>query len=151
VITLNQVITNLSNIQAAHGQLNEFFFGENWDFGASGDIKYPAMAVDLEPANLQSSILVRSFRIYVMTQVQKDITDRQEALSDMELIALDIIAQLDSPDYTEWNMDLSNIVLNDFRDDRDAELTGYWFNIRLRILNPMDRCQIPLTDTIVIK
>ena len=151
MITLNNVIQNLNNIADAHGQLNSFFFGEIYDFGASGDIQYPAMAVDLEPANLQSSVLVRSFRIYVMQQVKKDITDRQEALSDTELICLDIIAQLDSYDYTEWNMDLSNIILNDFVDEKDGEVTGYWFNIKLRILNPLDSCQIPLKSTIVIK
>lgn len=142
--TLNQVIKSLNDIADNHQQLNHFFFGEMYDFATSGDTQYPAMAVEKEPDLLEGSTLKMNFNLYFIDLVHKDISNRQEVLSDMQSVALDVIYQLTHPDY-DWVIDSSSITLNDFVDRFDDEVTGYWFKLTLKISSPFDRCAIPQT------
>mgnify|MGYP007090446327 FL=1 len=64
-------------------------------------------------------------------------------LSDCQLIALDVIYQLQQNDYDWILANKSSITLNDFEDSFDCELYGYYFQIKLKLSNPYDRCAIP--------
>lgn len=146
--TLNQVVQSLNTIATNHLQINHFFFGEEWDFASSGVVNCPAMIAVLQPSILQGSTLTDVFKIYIGDLVQKDLSNKSEVLSDCQLIALDVIYQLQLSTY-DWVLENKNsIVLNDFEDSFDCELYGYWFEIRLKMSAPYDRCAIPQSPLI---
>jgi len=142
-MTLNNVIQELNNIATNHLQINHFFFGEEWEFASSGVVNCPAMIAVLEPAMLEGSTLTHSFKIYIGDLVQKDLSNKKEVLSDCLLIALDVIYQLQQNDYDWVLANKSSITLNDFEDSFDCELYGYYFQIKLKLSSPYDRCAIP--------
>lgn len=140
-LTLNQVVKSLNNIAVNHPQINHFFFGEEWDFATSGVVNCPAMIVTLEPTDVGTSTISYNMKIYIGDLVQKDLSNKTEVLSDTMLIALDIIAILKSPAYN-WSFDGTS-TLSDFEDSFDCELYGHYFNIKLKVSAPSDRCAVP--------
>ena len=140
-MTLNEIKKSLSDIATNHPQINHFYFGEEYDFASSGVVNCPAMVVSLEPHQLNGSVLTYNFKIYIGDLVQKDLSNKDEVLSDCLLIALDVIYLLQDPDYP-LVID-PNITLNDFEDSFDMEMWGYWFNLKCRVSNPFDRCAVP--------
>lgn len=146
--TLNEVVQSLNDIATNHQQINHFFFGEEWDFATSGTVNCPAMITVLQPLPLVGSTLTYVFKVYIGDLVQKDLSNKTEVLSDCLLIALDVVYQLQHNDYA-WVLDnKNNIVFNDFEDSFDCELYGYWFEIRLKVSSPFDRCAIPQSPLI---
>jgi len=145
-LTLNQVVKSLNSIAVNHPQINHFFFGEEWDFASSGVVNCPAMIVVLEPTNVERAYISYNLKIYIGDLVQKDLSNKTEVLSDTMLIALDVIAILKSPAYN-WTFDGSS-TLSDFEDSFDCELYGHWFNIKLKVAAPSDRCSIPNSQMI---
>ena len=142
-MTLNQTVKSLNDIANNHLQINHFFFGDEWDFATSGTVNCPAMITVLEPAIWEGSTITHTLKIYIGDLVQKDLSNKVEVLSDCQLIALDVIYQLQNPDY-EWVLiNKNSITLNDFEDSFDCELYGYWFQIKLKLSAPYDRCAIP--------
>ena len=107
------------------------------------------MAVTLLPSAYQSNVLIQSFRVYVMSLVQKYDTTRIETLSDMQLILLDIIAQLRDSTVYEWSVQTDNVPLNDFVDDFDGECAGYWFTLNLKIPNALSQCAAPFNPVVI--
>lgn len=140
--SLNQVVKSLNDIADNHLQINHFFFGEEWDFASSGVVNTTAMIVVLQPSTLAGSTLTYDFKIFIGDLVQKDLSNKTEVLSDTMQVALDVIWQLQDPNY-EGVVD-TNITLNDFEDSFDCELYGHWFDLKIKYSNPFDRCAIPI-------
>jgi len=151
MLTLNNVVTNLNNIADAHSLINNFFYGEIYDFASSGTVNYPAMLVTSEPNSLSRGVITMSFNIYIADLVQKGIADRREVSSNTQQVVLDILATLDRTVAYDWNVNIDNITLNDFVDKFQDEVTGWWFKLDLRIPNALNRCAVPLDSTIVVK
>lgn len=144
--TLNQVVKSLNDIADNHLQINHFFFGEEWDFASSGTVNTSAMIVVLQPSVLSGSTFTYDFKIYIGDLVKKDLGNKTEVLSDTMQIALDVIWQLQHPDY-DGVID-TDITLNDFEDSFDCELYGYWFDLKIKYSNPFDRCAIPINPIV---
>lgn len=151
MLTLNNSITNLNNIADSHSLINHFFYGELYDFAASGVVNYPAMMVTQEPLSLSRGVITMSFNVYVADLVQKGIADRREVLSNTVNIALDILALLDREQEYKWSVNIDNITLNDFVDKFQDEVTGVWFKLDLRVPNALNRCAVPIAIPLVIK
>ena len=141
--TLNQVVKSLNDIATAHQQINHFFFGEEWDFATSGVVNAPVMITVLQPSSLSGSTLTYDFKVYIGDLVSKGLRNKADVLSDTLQIALDVIYQLQSPDYD--GVVNTEITLNDFEDSFDCELYGHWFSLKIKYSNPFDRCAIPQT------
>lgn len=140
--TLNQVIQSQSDFAVNHQQINHFFFGEEWDFATSGTVNCPAMISVLQPIVVQGSVCTYSFKIYFGDIVHKDLSNKNEVLSDMHQLAMDFIGQFQHPDY-DWVFETDNITLNDFEDSFECELYGFWLIAKLKVAMPFDRCAIP--------
>ena len=145
--TLNNVVQSLNDIADNHLQINHFFFGEEWDFASSGVVNTTAMITVLEPATFENGTLTHSFKIYIGDLVHKNLSNKSEVLSDCLLIALDVIGTLQNPTYDWVLANKGSITLNDFEDSFDCELYGYWFQVKLKVSSPYDRCAIPVTTT----
>lgn len=147
-LTLNQVVKNLNYIGNAHNQVKTFFFGELFDFASSGTIQYPAMAVTLNPSQRANNTLTYSFNVYMLDLVHKDISNSTEVLSDTLQMCLDVIAIADNPVY-DWSME-KVATLTDIQGGQDDEVTGHWFNLKLKVPTPSDRCQVPTFGLITV-
>lgn len=144
-MTLNNVISELNLIATNHYQINHFFFGNEFDFASSGTVDCPAMIVSLLPHTYNQSTLTYNFKIYIGDLVHKDLSNKNEVLSDSLLTCLDIIYKLQDTNYDWILSNINSITLNDFEDSFDCELYGYWFQISLKESKPFNRCAIPST------
>jgi hypothetical protein len=143
MISLNQVITGLNRIVAAHKQLNTFYQGDPFEFATSGTTNYPAMVVDLIETKTLRSNQKFTFDFFLMDLVRKGESNETEVLSDLALIAKDISAELKHPNWT-WYIDLnSEIVWEAFTEKDDDMVSGYKATIELMIDLPDDECAIP--------
>ena len=147
-LTLNQVVKNLNYIGQAHNQVKTFFFGELYDFASSGTTQYPAMAVTLQPSQRAVNTLTYSFNVYMLDLVHKDISNNTEVLSDTLQMCLDVLAIVDNPVY-DWTLE-KTAVLTDIQGGQDDEVTGHWFNLKLKVPTPRDRCQVPTIGDITV-
>ena len=151
MLTLNQIISKLQEIQENHAQLNDFRFGNPADYGSEDSILYPMLGAWLEPSVLSKRQFTTKLRLYVVDLVNQGASDelpeigmRNEVLSDKQLILLDVYAQL-------WEyFDDNSIELSP--DASISHLEGAWLDniygwqseIDVRQFYSRDTCQVPL-------
>lgn len=141
--TINQIIKTFEDIASAHKQIADFGYGDIWEVGASREINYPVMWVNVQPASSNGKELTYKFNLIFMDLVKKDESNELEVLSDQILIALDVLSTLDNP----ANQD--NFIMNrtssfePFTERFDDEVSGWSVSVEIRVPITYDRCQIP--------
>lgn len=141
-MTLNQVIKVFENFATAHKQINSFGFGDVWEIASSGTVNYPLMWTELQPSLIKRNVTEYKLRIILMDLVHKGEGNENEVLSDMMLIAQDVIDELKHPDYTFRYTD-EEVAIEDFTERFDDEVTGVVFDVVIGVKRPSDRCAIP--------
>jgi hypothetical protein len=108
------------------------------------------MWVEPTGTTLSSGKIVRDFSVYILDRCSKDQSNVNEVLSDMEQIAQDVIAQLDTPQtYDFWIEKATSFNLEPlFPDWGDEEVGGWTFNLSITYSWSRDRCAIPFDSTI---
>lgn len=139
-MTLNQIISQIKSYGTSHPQINYVLFGEFSDKLDDEDVTYPAMFIDLQSANFLSKQLSYTFNIYLLDRHLQE-TDALEVLSDMSLVAEDIVARLRTPSNT-WVTD-DNIAVTFFREADPDFLAGVRIDATLTLPSLNNRCQIP--------
>jgi hypothetical protein len=139
-MTLNQIIAQISSYGTSHPQINTVFFGDFADKLDDADVVYPAMFYDLENGNFLAKQLSFSFSIYLLDRHLVE-TDAQEVLSDMSLVAEDIVARLRTPS-NEW-ITSDNINVQFFREAEPDYLAGVRLDVSITLPSINNRCQIP--------
>ena len=146
MLSLNQIVLKLQNLQENHGQLNDFYFGNPYEIGASNPVTYPLMAAALNPGNLSKRTQSMKLLLVFADLVNKDESNETEVLSDMQLVAMDIYAQL-------WEyLDDNNISLSpdatfsSFTESWDDEVSGWQIEISIDQFYSRDTCQVPTKD-----
>lgn len=154
-MTLNQVIQELKQIAESHAQIKHFFFGEGVDW-TKLVLPYPAVLLQLEApvrlirnggAEIDFSIIVCD-QIY---QAREDVNDPElranstEVMSDMLLIAEDLVALLDDP-AAEWVLRSDPVqvqMLSEVQLNQDIT-AGVKIDFTLALPNIKDRCAVPV-------
>lgn len=146
MLTLNQIIAELTTIQENHAQLNSFFFGDPYEMGASESMTYPLLGIALLPGSISKGVNTTKFLLYVADLVNKDESNENEVLSDMQLVALDVYA--DFWEYLENNsIELArDAAFSSFTERWDDEVSGWQMEIEVRQFYSKDTCQIPTKD-----
>ena len=139
-MTLNNIISQITGYGTSHPQINTVFFGDFADKLDDADIVYPAMFYDLESGNFLAKQLSFSFSIYLLDRHLVE-TDAQEVLSDMSLVAEDIVARLRTPS-NEW-ITSDNINVQFFREAEPDYLAGVRLDVSITLPSINNRCQIP--------
>lgn len=140
-MTLNQVQAQLREIATNHQQINTFGWGELPELGKSSDVVYPLMWVVQQPSNVDGNNLRLRYKIVFADLVLKDISNEDDVLNDQMQIALDVVAQLNHPDY-EWQFENKGSFEN-FYNEYDDIVTGWVLDCELIIDSPYNRCAIP--------
>jgi len=139
-MTLNQIIAQISSYGTSHPQINTVYFGDFADKLDDADVVYPAMFFDLSGGNFLAKQLSFSFSIYLLDRHLVE-TNAQEVLSDMSLVAEDIIARLRTPS-NEW-ITSDNINIQFFIEAEPDFLAGVRLDVSLTLPSINNRCQIP--------
>jgi hypothetical protein len=149
--TLNQLVSSevgdLKKIADAHTQINSYGFGDPWEFATSGVTHYPAMFVVLNPGSMPSKSVEYNVSILFMDVPHRDESNETEVLSDMILIAADVYAQLQHPDYSFIVED--GPIYEDFTENLGDLVAGVKLDLTIRAPFENDRCAIP-ADAITI-
>jgi len=139
-MTLNQIIAQISSYGTSHPQINTVYFGDFADKLDDADVVYPAMFFDLSGGNFLAKQLSFSFSIYLLDRHLVE-TNAQEVLSDMSLVAEDIVARLRTPS-NEW-ITSDNINIQFFIEAEPDFLAGVRLDVSLTLPSINNRCQIP--------
>ena len=145
-MTLNQIVTTLTNLGNAHQQIESVYFGDLMDYLSRGtENVYPSLYIDLTGGNVAERGVTLNFSLYFFDRVLHEETNETEVLSDMLEVCQDIIAQLRSQSF-EFDEGLS-ATLNFFTDDTPDLLAGVRADISLELPFIANRCQVPSTYT----
>lgn len=148
--TLNQIVLSLNQIANAHYQIKSFGSGNVQDFATSGTTLYPAMWVEtLDTASVTGGSFQATVTVYLADRLIKGDKNELEVLSDLQQVALDIIAQYMNTSIYGFKLITDNITLNPFRASRlDDEDAGYYFDLTFKQAYTYNSCQIPFNSTI---
>jgi hypothetical protein len=144
MLTLNELVTKLTEIGQGHKMIKQTYYGNVFDFLAkTPDARYPAMLFDLDTANFNGQVLNVSMVFFFFDRVLAEQTNELDVLNDQLLIASDIVAQLR---YQLFDFLTSNQVqLQFFREETPDILAGVRASISFEIPFDADRCAVPTT------
>ena len=81
-LSLNQLIMYFAQIAAKLKRIHSFGYGPLYDIAKDQAPVYPLMWVEPVPSTLRKDSLILKHKIYIVDLVQKDLTNRQDVLSD---------------------------------------------------------------------
>lgn len=146
MLTINKIKRKLEEIQQAHGQLNDFYFGDFSALGADRAINYNLLlAADLLPGSLRKNVITTRLTLAVAGRVKHDDSDKTEVLSDTQRVIIDVITQLYQ--YLQINnVELSKeVTLSDFSERWNDSVSGFQAEITINQFNNENLCEIPST------
>lgn len=144
--TLNQIINNFRVIADLHLQINDFKYGDAWEFYQSGTSSTPELWLTCESINRLNNVSEYNLRIYVVDNVKRGESNETEVESDLIQICEDIIAQIRDHNY-EWNvLNSQNIVIEVKTEQTPKNLTAAQFSVTIRVPKPDDICAIPFSS-----
>ena len=143
-LTYNEVVQRIEDWASAHKQLNHFQEADPWEFNTSGNTEFPAMLLQNQPGTVGDKVYTYNFTAFFMDLVDDGERNEREVKSDMQLIALDFVAQLTNTGY-EWQFDRSGKSVIPFTERFDSEVTGWTIDIGLSVPFDWNKCQIPET------
>ncbi len=146
-MTYNQYIKLFRDIATAHNLVKSFGVGPIHEYLDSNTdtSKGTGLWLEAENSNISGSVITDKFTLYAMDYVNKDISNRDEVLSDTKRILEDVLALLRNQIYVN-DFELSRSTdLNVFYDNKFAnEACGWYCVISLKNDFVYDSCQIPL-------
>ena len=139
-LTINQIVKSIRDYANNHAQIKYVFFGAIYDRLSKQDVKYPALFFDIESSRILAKQTELRFSLYFLDRQLQE-TEGLEVMSDMLLVAQDIVAQLRN---NQNLYDVSEIIPLDFLIETDPDyLAGVKITISLTIPNINNRCIIP--------
>lgn len=145
-LTLNQVVTQITNLANAHKQIKSVYFGDLSDYLSRGTENiYPSLFFDLTGGNVGERNVTLNFSLYFFDRMLPEDTNETEVLSDQLEICQDIIAQLR---YNNFDFDEGlSASLTFFTEDTPDLLAGVRADITIELPYIANRCQVPSTYT----
>ena len=144
-MTLNQLVKQINQIATDHEQINFVYFGDVWERLSNGEVTYPAMFYTLTGGNALAKHITYSFSLYCMDRMLSEETNETEVLSDMTLVAQDLLAQLRYPKF-EWVIS-DNAPITFYTESDPDYLAGVKLDVTFQLPFLNDRCQIPTIYT----
>lgn len=147
-MTYNQVLKRIKETALAHRQIRNFYRGLVTDFLSDKTTLYPSAFIqDNGNGNIsfgkhETTFPFRLFLLDLVHLSENTNGNEQDIMSDMSLIAIDLIAQFSSPEYTDWR--ISNDVPTQFLlEDENDLIAGIMIDFSIKVPFTADRCQIP--------
>lgn len=146
-MTLNNVVNRIKQIALAHKQVRNFQQGLVQDFLTDHKTKYPSVFLQDNGGkiSISGSATVLSYRMFLMDLVhvsEDSKQNEQDVQSDMVSIAIDLIAQMNNPNYDDWHISTDNN-LQLVREEENDLYAGCIVDFSVSIMFTQDRCQVP--------
>lgn len=148
-MTFQNIVNRIRTISLAHKQVRYFRKGLVQDFLTDKTIPYPAVFLQDNGGSInpRGNVATFSFRLFFLdlVHVSQDTNENElDVLSDMVSVALDIIAQLNYPAYTDWKLSDTNALQLIVENDGDMN-AGAYVDIVISIPYEQDVCAVPTT------
>jgi len=147
-LTLNQIKNRLESLSLSHRQINNFYFGDPWEFDANGDIKYPACFVEQMPGEIDRTNKQQrfNFRIYLYDLVsvaENTEGNETEVLSDMTQVASDLVAMMMNATFQDdWQI-VESIPITPQTEKLNDMTAGVFMEVGILIDWLADSCALP--------
>lgn len=142
MVTFNQINRAFNNIAVAHKQINTYGIGDIWEIATSGDIRYPMMWAKPENGSLETNVYVSEWTLIFMDLVDNGERNENDVISDMEQVALDVVALLGDSSY-DFDFNYEGATLERFTERFEDKVAGVLARISIRVPYTADRCQVP--------
>lgn len=150
-MTINHIIKRIQTITLAHRQVRTFATRSTANADSDHTTRYPvanlfdnAGAVNISGNSLELTYKLQLLDLVHVSQGTKN--NEQDVISDMVSVALDIIAELKNPNYSDWRIDAAGAI--NFVVDTNGDMAaGCEVDFTVSTMYMQNRCQVP-TDTI---
>ncbi len=151
-MTLNNVVNRIKQIAQAHKQVRNFQQGLVSDFLTDHTTKYPSVFLQDNGGNISTSghATTLAYRMFIMDLVhvsEGSKQNEQDVQSDMVSIAMDLIAQMNDGNYSDWKISTDNNLQLVVENENDLH-AGCIVDFSVSIMFSQDRCQVP-SDLVV--
>jgi hypothetical protein len=152
-MTLNSVIKRIRDLCLAHNQIRSFDVGRVTDFLTDKTKKYPAVFVQDNGGAISTDghAATLNYRIFFVDLVNASEDTKENELdvqSDMVSVAMDIIAQINSSNFSDWRISSENN-LQLLEEEGDDLYAGCYIDCSIRIMFTQNICQVPSNINIV--
>ena len=149
MLTLNQDIEIFKNFALKHKGINSFYFGDESEADTNIEIVYPFMNVILQGSSVTDNVLSRKYLIVISDLVNKDISNVNQVLSDVERLCYDVpnyLRQVRNSGYLGAFKFDANISLTDFTERNDDDVSGHFFDLTISSAIGNDSCVLPINS-----
>lgn len=147
MLTLNQIVSQITNLAAAHNQIAESGVGDFAEWQAK-ERSYPILWVFHESTSVNQMEIAFSIRLICADRVivgeEGDNTEghEQEVLSDTLLVLLDFLAYFQQNHSQPYNV-VTSATIDPFTERLNDRLAGNSVTIQIRQPFDWNKCQIP--------
>lgn len=150
-MTLNQVIQRIKNIALAHKQIRNFYEGLVGDYLSDKTTLYASAFLQCNGGKISTSghATTLNYRLFLLDLVHASEGTKgneQDVQSDMLSVAMDVIAQMNNGNYSDWLLSTDNNIQLVVENENDV-IAGCMVDFSLRINFTQNICQIPTTLT----
>jgi hypothetical protein len=149
MLTLNQDIELFKNFALKHKGINSFYFGDESEADTNVEIVYPFMNVILQGSSIAEGVVSRKYMIVISDLVNKDISNVNQVLSDVERLCYDVpnyLRQVRNSGYLGAFKFDANISLTDFTERNDDDVSGHFFDLTISSAIGNDSCVLPINS-----
>lgn len=143
--TLNKIVDILAEYAANDLRVNDFFFGDIWEYADKKLDKFPVMLVTLKDSEITERLDVTNFQIGFFDKVDKGEAIELGVLSDTKEIAKGCFTYLDGPAFKDFLI-TPNLRLTAFTEKFDHEISGHFFDIQIGQQFESDVCALPVSN-----
>jgi hypothetical protein len=146
-VTLNSIIARISTIALAHKQVKRFYKGLATDFLTDKTNIYPAVLLQDGGGviSLKDHSVSMRYKIFFvdLVHVSEDAKDNEpDVHSDMISIAMDLLAQMNHPQYNDWRISTDNN-MQLLVEENDDLYAGVVVDITIKTMYTQNVCAVP--------
>jgi len=156
--TYNNLIDTLKELGSKHHQIKTTTVGDIFDIDLEKNTLYPLMHIN--PVNVTTGRvgLTYNFQIFVMDMVDTDDANEQDVYNDVLQTCIDIISIFRNSKWqAQLTLDIDAAVyftegeytLEPFTERFDQAVTGWVFQLPIKVQNDFQSCNIPMEDTYI--
>lgn len=141
--TLNQIINVIETISNSQGQVNSFYFGQEFNMASFDQVNYPMVWSNVLDTTFSEKVLEISMDICVLDIQKVNLTNERDTLSDTLSILRDIFAELNSDLYQDYFIIDQNSSIEAVREAFTDIVNGWRMNVKFILPQLNNRCQVP--------
>jgi hypothetical protein len=150
-MTLNNVVQRIQQLSLGHNQVRKFYEGLVTDFLTDQKTKYPAVFLQSSGGNISlaghaTTLNYKMFFVDLVHVSEDTNANVRDVQSDMISVAMDILAQINNSNYTDWAPGSENNLQILVEEDNDL-FAGCSIDISIRINYTQNICAIPTDIT----